>query len=57
MQLSCTEQNEVFCARDDNDNRLVVFVDDGSDVTLIAASAVSKEWDTTQCTDITITGI
>jgi hypothetical protein len=57
MQLSCTEQNEVLCARDDNDNRLVVFVDDGSEVTLIAASAVSKEWDTTQGTDITITGI
>ena len=57
MQLSCTEQNEVFCARDDNDNRLVVFVDDGSEVTLIAASAVSKEWDTTQGTDINITGI
>ena len=57
MQLSCTEQNEVFCARADNDNRLVVFVDDGSEVTLIASSAVSKEWDTTQGTDITITGI
>ena len=45
MQLSCTEQNEVFCARDNDDNRLVVFVDDGSEVTLIAASVVSKEWE------------
>ena len=26
LQLSCMEQNEVFCARDDEDNRLVVFV-------------------------------
>ena len=33
MQLSCTEQNEVFCARDTDDNRLVVFIDDGSEVT------------------------
>ena len=57
MQTSCTEQNEVFCARDNEDNRLVVFVDDGSEVTLIAASAVSKEWDTSQGEGIHITGI
>ena len=44
MQTSCTEQNEVFCARDNEDNRLVFFVDGGSEVTLIAASAVSREW-------------
>ena len=43
LQLSCTEQNEVFCARDNDDNRLVVFVDDGSEVTLIRQSAVSKD--------------
>ena len=35
MLLTCTAQNEVFCARDDMDNRTVVFVDDGSEVTLI----------------------
>ena len=57
MQLACTEQNEVFCARDDNDNRLVVFVDDGSEVTLIAASTVSKEWEKSKGDSIHITCI
>ena len=57
MQLACMGQNEVFCARDDDDNRLVVFVDDGSEVTLVAASAVSKEWEESQGDSIHITGI
>ena len=57
MQMACTEQNEVFCARDNDDNRLVVFVDDGSEVTLIAASVVSKEWEQSQGESIHITGI
>ena len=57
MQLSCTEQNEVFCARDNDDNRLVFFVDDGSEVTLIAASVVSKEWEESAGERINLTGI
>ena len=57
MQLSCTEQNEVFCARDTDDNRLVVFIDDGSEVTLIASSTISKEWDISQGERINLTGI
>ena len=56
MQMACTEQNKVFCARDD-DTRLVVFVDDGREVTLVAASAVSKEWEESQGESIHITGI
>ena len=57
MQMACTEQNEVFCARDNDNNRLVVLIDDGSEVTLIAASAVSKEWEESQGESIHITGI
>ena len=57
LQLSCTEQNEVFCARDNEDNRLIVFVDDGSEVTLIRESAVSKDWGKSEGEHITITGI
>ena len=57
MQLSCMEQNEVFCARDTDDNRLVVFIDDGSEVTLIASSTISKEWDVSQGVRINLTGI
>ena len=57
MQLSCTEQNEVFCARDDDDNRLVLFVDYGSEVTLIAESTISKDWEVSQGENINLTGI
>ena len=57
MQLSCTEQNEVFCARANDDSRLVVFTDDGSEVTLIASSTISKEWDVSQGERINLTGI
>ena len=57
LQLSCMEQNEVFCARDDEDNRLVVFVDDGSEVTIIRQSAISKEWELSEGEHVTITGI
>ena len=57
MQLSCTEQNEVFCARDNDVNRLVVFVDDGSEVTLIAASVISKDWEESEGEHINLTGI
>ena len=34
MLLSTMEENEVFCARDDGDRKTVVFIDDGSEVTL-----------------------
>ena len=57
MQLSCTAQNEVFCAQDNDDNRLVIFVDDGSEVTLIAASVISKEWEESEGERINLTGI
>ena len=57
LQLSCTEQNEVFCARDDEDNRLVVFVDDCSKVKIVRQSAVSKDWEESEGEHITITGI
>ena len=57
LPLSCMEQNEVFCARDNKDNRLIVFVDDGSEVTLIQQSAVSKDWEESEGEHITITGI
>ena len=57
MQLSCTAQNEVFCARDNDDNGLVVFIDDGSEVTLIANSTVSAEWEVSQGEHINLTGI
>ena len=42
LHLPYTGENEVFCARDNDDNRLVIFVDDVSEVTLIAQSLVSK---------------
>ena len=57
LQLSCMEQNEVFCTRDEEDNRLVVFVDDGSEVTIIRQSAVSKEWELSEGEHVAITGI
>ena len=57
LLLAYTGENEVFCARDNEDNRLVVFIDDGSEVTLVAQSLVSNEWDTHEGEGINITGI
>ena len=57
MLLNCMEHNEVFCARDDDENKLVIFVDDGSEVTLIRRGAVLKHWETHQGTKINIHGV
>ena len=42
--VSCIEQNEVFCARDDEGRQTVVFVDDGSEVTLLHKGKALKHW-------------
>ena len=55
--VSCIEQNEVFCARDDEGRQIVVFVDDGSEVTLLRKSMASKHWARSKDELINITGI
>ena len=55
--VSCIEQKEVFCARDDEGRQIVVFVDDGSEVTLLKRSMVLKHWARSKGELINITGI
>ena len=57
MLLNTMEENEVFCARDDGDRKTVVFVDDGSEVTLIRKGIVQPHWEKTMGNRVRILGV
>ena len=57
MLLNTMEENEVFCARDDGNRKTVVFVDDGSEVTLIRRGIVQPHWEKTMGNRVRILGV
>ena len=57
MLLNTMEENEVFCARDDGDRKTVVFVDDGSEVTLIRKGILQPHWEKTMGNRVRILGV